>query len=437
MDCLAAPCSKATGQRYVGITTDGLDWRVYELRNGTLSLLRSFRTDPKNPRALLIGLDSAVALEAEIEPSAEKIRIELGRDSVAYRRVEADLATLWAECGQESNVALKRQLWRQLLALVYGQDINDDALWFQHTFLVIVAKAIAAKVVGLSEPTPQDLLSGKPFEQVGISGAAESDFFDWVLVRPQGVDLVRRIIQQVGRFRLRDVKTDVLKVLYESLIDPAQRHDLGEYYTPDWLATKMCRAAITKPLTDRIIDPACGSGTFLFHAVRMHLAAAEQANTDPGKRAQSACALIAGLDIHPVAVIIARVTYLLALGRALVTRKGHVAIPVYLGDALQLNVRGMFMGEELVVIVPEKGNGGGGGPRDLHFPKSVCEFPDLFDEVLEAMRVASEGNMNAAAFEARIKAIGKARGKEIPPPELSFPPPACFPNPFSSRVRPD
>jgi hypothetical protein len=70
---------KATGQQYVGIATDGLDWRVYELRSGKLWLL-SFRTDPKNPRALLIGLDGAVALEAEIEPSAEKIRIELGRE---------------------------------------------------------------------------------------------------------------------------------------------------------------------------------------------------------------------------------------------------------------------------------------------------------------------------------------------------------------------
>lgn len=166
---------KATGQRYVGIATDGLDWRVYEVRNGALSLLRSFRTDPRNPRALLIGLDGAVALEAEIEPSAEKIRIELGRDSVAYRRVEAELAALWAECGQESNVAIKRQLWRQLLALVYGNDIDDDALWFQHTFLVTVAKAIAAKVVALGEPGPDDLLSGRSFIRVGISGAVESD----------------------------------------------------------------------------------------------------------------------------------------------------------------------------------------------------------------------------------------------------------------------
>src|SRR5260221_3298545 len=162
----------------------------------------------------------------------------------------------------------------------------------------------------------------------------------------------------------------------------SERHDLGEYYTPDWLAAKICRKVIKKPLTDRVIDPACGSGTFLFHAVRLNLAAAANATTESKRRAQVACGLIAGIDIHPVAVIIARVTFLLALGDTLATRAGGVTVPVYLGDALQLNVRGMFMGEELVVIVPPKA--GEGERKDLHFPKSVCEFPELFDEVLYA-----------------------------------------------------
>jgi hypothetical protein len=401
---------QATGQRYVGIATDGFDWRVYERREGTLALLREFRTDPKKPRELLVKLDSAVAI-AEIIPDAESIKTELGRDSPAYRRVEADLAALWAACGSEPDVALKRQLWRQLLALVYGRDIDDDALWFQHTFLVIVAKAIAAKVVGIGEPEPDDLLSGLPFVRAGITGAVESDFFDWVLARPEGVDLVRRVVRQVGRFRLSAVETDVLKVLYESLIDPGERHDLGEYYTPDWLAAKVCRAAVANPLRDRVIDPACGSGTFLFHAVRMQLAAAAHAKTDIRQRAQIACGLIAGIDIHPVSIIIARVTFLLALGEMLSSKASSITIPVYLGDALQLNVRDMFMGEELVVIVPPKA--GEGEHRDLHFPKSVCEFPDLFDQVLETMRVASESGMRPQAFDARIKAVLAGKGKTV------------------------
>ena len=38
----------------------------------------------------------------------------------------------------------------------------------------------------------------------------------------------------------------------------------GEYYTPDWLAHRMCRTTISNPLAETVLDPACGSGNFLY-----------------------------------------------------------------------------------------------------------------------------------------------------------------------------
>lgn len=310
---------KATRSRFVGIATDGLDWRAYEWREGALNLLRAFRTDAANPETLLAWLDGAAAIRAELPTDALTLKNELGPDSVAYRRAEADLRALWAKLGTKPSVVLKRRLWQQLLRLVYGRDIENEALWLQHTYLVIVAKTIAARVVGFDVDDPADLLSGRRFVAMGVLGAVESDFFDWVLDDPAGRDLIVRLARHIARFRLHDVEIDVLKLLYEGLIDRSERHGLGEYYTPDWLAAKMVRQAIDMPLEQRVLDPACGSGTFLFHAVRHHLAATAKAKSDPATRAETACALIAGMDIHPVAAIIARVTYLLALGEALTT----------------------------------------------------------------------------------------------------------------------
>ncbi len=54
-------------------------------------------------------------------------------------------------------IALKRQLWAQLLKLVYGRDVESDALWLQHTYLVIVAKCIGFAVLGLKEHDPARL----------------------------------------------------------------------------------------------------------------------------------------------------------------------------------------------------------------------------------------------------------------------------------------
>jgi hypothetical protein len=186
----------------------------------------------QKPEHFLAWLDGVVALKVSLPPDPLTIRIELGQDSVAVRRAGAALASLWRLLGRDAAVALKRQLWAQLLKLVYGREVESDALWFQHTFLVIVAKCIALAVLGPREDDPRHLLSGEAFRAAGIGGAVKSVFFDWAVANAEGEDLVRRIMAHVRRFRLAEVENDVLKVQYESLIDRGQRHGLGEYYTP-------------------------------------------------------------------------------------------------------------------------------------------------------------------------------------------------------------
>jgi N-6 DNA Methylase len=264
----------------------------------------------------------------------------------------------------------------------------------------------------LAEDDPKKLLSGEAFTAAGINGAVESDFFDWVVGDPEGEALVRKIIAHVRRFRLNEVESDVLKILYESLIDRDERHGLGEYYTPDWLAAKVVRHAVTAPLEQKVMDPACGSGTFLFHAVRNALAEAEEAGMDRDRRAVEVSALVAGTDIHPVAVIIARVTYLLALAPALGWRQGELSIPVYLGDAMQLSISQVFRGKELVIRVPPPpaGEGKSGesdrqGREQLDFPETFCRDPALFDKAIERMRTGSLADMSRDQIEAALTRI--------------------------------
>jgi hypothetical protein len=312
---------KEEGEKFIGIASDGRQWIACDLEDGKLAKIKETTLDPEKPELFLAWLDGVVALKASLPPDPLTIQAELGQDSVAFRRSSAALARLWIKLASSPQVALKRQLWAQLLKLIYGREIESDALWFQHTFLVIVAKCIALAVLGLREDDPKHLLSGNAFRSAGISGAVESDFFDWVVADREGEELVRRIMNHVRRFRLSEVESDILKVLYESLIGREERHGLGEYYTPDWLAAKMVKHVIDRPLVEHVLDPACGSGTFLFHAFRLFLREAESSGMAPELRAQEGCTRIEGMDIHPVAVIIARVTYLLALAPALKHRK--------------------------------------------------------------------------------------------------------------------
>jgi hypothetical protein len=400
------------GERFVGIASDGLKWVVFELAGGKLVPVKRTQLDPDKPAQFLAWLDGALALKSSLPPDPLTVRAELGHDSVAYHLVDKQLRALWAKLRDDPSVMLKRQLWAELLKLVYGREVENDSLWFQHTYLVIVAKCIALAVMDMKEDDPARLLSGEAFASIGINGAVESDFFDWVIADTDGASLVRRIMNHVRRFRLAEVESDVLKILYESLIDRDERHGLGEYYTPDWLAAKVVRSAVERPLEQRVLDPACGSGTFLFHAIRNLLNAATEEGLKRELVATEACAHVHGIDIHPVAVIIARVTYLLALAPALAHRQGTLSIPVYLGDALQLSISEFMTGKELVIHVPpplaghgRSGELDGNGREQLDFPETFCRDPALFDKAIERMRTGSLEGLSRTQIEAALHRI--------------------------------
>ncbi|MEN0040988.1 MAG: N-6 DNA methylase [Pseudomonadota bacterium] len=416
---------KAEVEPFLGIASDGLKWIVFELRDGVLVRLRETTLDPEQPDVFIAWLDGAVALKTSLPPEALTVRAELGRDSVAYIRAERELRAIWETHHSKPAIALKHQVWAGLLRLVQGSEPEQQQdLWLQHTFLVIVAKCIALAVLEVDEPEPEHVLSGEALRSRGISGAVESDFFDWIVAMPEGRALVRRIMAHVRRFRLKEVESDVLKVLYESLIDRAERHGLGEYYTPDWLAAKVVRHSVERPIQDTVLDPACGSGTFLFHAIRRFLNEAEDADMPMEDRAVEATRLVIGTDIHPVAVIIARVTYLLALGRVLGNREGTISVPVYLGDAMQLSVSEIIKKRDLQIHVPappkelqidvpapagqsRSGDMIGSGRETLDFPETFCAVPDLFDAAIAQLQRSSEAGHNREQVEMALTRITK------------------------------
>jgi hypothetical protein len=388
---------RATGQSHFGIATDGVDFIPYELRRGKLIERRAFKLKRGDVdggiRGLSLFLSPFLSAGPELRPEPHTIRAELGRESTVYEVASDRLRECWTQVATNPEVLLKRNLWAERLRIVYGTDVGDDALFFQHTYLTIVAKTMATLVLGAEVPPAADLLSGKVFHEKGLDGVVESDFFDWVLAAEGSEELIKEIAAQVRRFRLGEIEHDVLKALYESLIDPEQRHFLGEYYTPDWLAQWMCEATIHHPLEQRVLDPACGSGTFLFHAVKRFLDAAARARMSMADALLQCTEKVLGIDVHPVAVINARITYLLALGENILREHPPLSIPVYLGDSLQWEKGALIIGGALHIAVPD-------GPEILIFPAEVAQHPQVMDAVLVGMVTHSEKKASRAMFEA-------------------------------------
>lgn len=382
--------AEQTGRRYVGILSDGAEWVCYDLRDGGLEEVTTITvTSADQTDALLVWLEGVLATARDITPSPREIASRLGAKSSAHDLDRATIAALYAANRDLPSIRMKRGLWSRLLTSTLGTQFEDtDDLFVEHTLLVNSAEIIAHSLLGINPEAvdPAALLAGTVFEESGIYGVVEQDFFDWVVEVEGGARFVRALARRLSRFDWASVDQDVLKVLYESVIGAETRKRLGEYYTPDWLAELVVDAVATDPLEMRVLDPACGSGTFLFHAVRRFVAAAEGAGRSLTETLRSVSRHVQGMDLHPVAVTLARVTYLLAIGRERLTSEGRGAlfIPVYLGDSVQWGDQGTSLWNAGSLVVPVEDQAELFS-SELRFPDVLLNDAEMFDDLVEAM----------------------------------------------------
>ncbi|MCY4466786.1 MAG: N-6 DNA methylase [Chloroflexi bacterium] len=326
--------------RYVGMLTDGIRFRTYildeELEAQEVS---HFNIAEVDSRATYLWLDAYLFSKKQIEPTADDIVQRFGIDSPAFRLARQRLARLLDKAQSKTELDVWRGQWRGLLSKVYGSDIADDELFLRHSFLSQFAKILLFAALEGRPPRTDiyRIVTGSAFQKFGISNVGENDFFAWLLmddIQQESIDLLYELSGELLVYDLHVIQQDLLKQLYQNLVDPETRHDLGEYYTPDWLA-QLVLQEIDYNAPQSLLDPACGSGSFLFNAIR-HLA-------DKGLQGRDlvdfALNNIVGIDIHPLAVTIARINYLLALREHLEIGESngddHVApLPVFMADAL-------------------------------------------------------------------------------------------------------
>ena len=237
------------------------------------------------------------------------------------------------------------------------------------------------------ERDPPGFLNGETFfSEVGVRGVIEPDFFAWP-AESGGERWLATMAARVARFRWRDAEYDVARILYQSIIPAGDRRRLGEYYTPDWLAGAIVKEVVTDPLRQRVLDPACGSGTFLRAAVRAFIDAAREKGHDAAWTMERLPRAVTGIDIHPVSVRLARATWVLA-AREVIHESGvaaqNLTVPVYLGDSLQLRTapRNMFTADTVTITVQPLESAEDQPTRHLRFPRTLVEQGDRFDSVM-------------------------------------------------------
>ncbi len=307
--------------------------------------------------------------------SARKI-VTLLVELLAARRANDRADTLYSE-------------WRRSVEVVYGnlddqqgdlarriREVFDlgiqrglgELLFAVHSYFALVVRLAAIEVLGIatedadSQPTVWSSLDDEQLIEklraiddgqiprgLEIQNLFEGDVFSWYLdALESNVDLlngVRETLDALQEFALPRVAygaargTDILRDLYRVLVPRELRKALGEFATPTWLAQ-----ACLERLQDlgaalesgRVLDPTCGTGTFLLPVLQARLGRlrAECGDDIPSERVRDVLNGVVGFDINPIAVTAARANFVIALGDLATT--GPLTLPIWRADSILL-----------------------------------------------------------------------------------------------------
>ena len=378
--------------------TDGKEWSFYDYNSDRdlpseqrLALRRNFRLEtPADDDDLLAYLYDFVNRTVKMAPPTDNIEW-------ANQQVQPFLE-LVARYENSPEYDVKRSLWRGVLRGAFLNPQGDAAaehdLFARHTMLVVIARAGAETL----RPPEQQSMNREQLHDTLTAG-----FAAWLLdaAGADGANALDNLVAEVNNYEWRAPNRDTLKDLYHAVIAREIRHDFGEYYTPDWLARAVCeevmdadwrRDTIEMAVAGQlngpaVLDPSCGSGTFLYHATQLLLEDARQHPElagSPQGQVEIVSELIAGMDLHPVAVELSKTTKMLAFGNL----AKHYAIfadseNIYLGDSLQWETRRnrgtMEFGEMVDILADESDN-------PLRLPSSLLlseRFPQLLTQIFD------------------------------------------------------
>jgi len=385
---------------YLCIATDGIRFIAYSPTlpkaiekevnpdNVHLQVLEETDWTKLKPDEVFYWLDRYFLRQEILHPTTKTIVSDFGMNSHAFQTTTSVLLTLWQEIKTLSAFVVIYDSWERYLRIVYGSEVAGDELFIRHTYLATLAKLMSWARISESRSLPDDtqiveMLEGRLFKAQGIENFIEEDFFSW-LARAEAVNLggsvVRWLFSLLQNYNLRELSEDVLKSLYQELVDPETRHDLGEFYTPDWLAHRMVGKLLDVNPNGALLDPACGSGTFLYLAIReKRVRLGDSLDT-----LHHILSSVYGADIHPLAVIIAKTNYILALGDLLKKRKATITIPVYLADTLRLPERWMKTeAADYEVTIDD---------RSVYLPESLLKDLTLYDQAIELTKEFARQN---------------------------------------------
>ena len=360
----------ASQTQLIGVLSDTLRWRAYrivemahdpfqtsvgpdDLTLDEIARLDITASNDFEAERLADFLVRYFGREASLPLAAASLASDLGFESTFCAPHLASLRTLvdTALADRPDYAAIIERLWADFVSYLgdaTGTGRFDREVYVGELYLVTLAKLICANVIsrrGLQSDRAQlaDILAGEFFKARGLLNVVEYDFFGWLNAEPH-VAVLLDIAENIQRdLRAYDFETaaphDIFGRMMAQLARRSQRLLLGQEWTPEWLATDVSVKLVDMLPADelpRFVDVCCGSGSFLVEVVKIVRERMLAVGVDDETVRRELVQVATGFDIDPLAVLLAKVNWVVAARDWLAPFDGSrpVTIPVYLADSL-------------------------------------------------------------------------------------------------------
>ncbi len=351
-----------------------------------------FTAKSENAESFYLWLDRVFFRENSISPTGPIICSEFGVNSPQFTKSVEGLSEVFVRARSMKEVQVAFNNWKKYLKYTYGDIEASEDLFITHSYLSAFTKILMGEVISSKRKTPFNIenipsaIRGDFFYNLNIRNYVEKDFFYWINFSQFSDSLLRLwepIFHLLKAYDFSKIDNDFLKDIYQGLVDPEDRHDLGEHYTPDWLCEKIVADAISKHSTQipTIADITCGSGSFLRIAIQLlrlnFLKQKSPSLKDKKIFIQEITKSVIGFEIHPLACFIAKTNYMLALEDLIQDIDEPLYIPIFLCDSLlnsELDQQDMIERGKFSIFLDEK---------EYILPRIEALTDQRFDEIID------------------------------------------------------
>lgn len=345
--------------------------------------------------------------------NASTLVTDFGMDSSFYsQNISVFRDTIIRAMSEKPDyAALIQQVWQNFIAYLGVSDYGRFSVetYINEFYLVTVAKIICVNVMA-GEPVISDtneikkILNGEYFTRQNVFNLVDYDYFGWLNNSPYVEQIVGSVVELQHRLVAYDFsrvgETDIFGRLLAQLASKEHRLMLGQEFTPHWVAQDIVEynMDLLAGNSPRIVDMCCGSGVFLIESIK---AVRRQYDIVPERYSMEkdniVFSCIMGFDIDPLAVMLAKVNWVMAMRDLFSVHHGDITVPIYHADSL-------FVATPITHQMPDDDN----DAYILHFAHHEVSLPTFL--------LSPEHRKVFDAFMAKVYRLAMARASEVETP---------------------